>query len=204
MADKEGHSNSLVYQLDDIGSALNEITHAVEIRMPIITEDRFIAEIIPILQHPWSENNLTKYTRYVKELTNPLRVAGRGEGNKTAILFTVPPLYPRPGSTIAGAGAISVEQLLLYVRNEHDRGLARYDHYVGEYLKSIAGHGDIGEIVLKPIALILARYGKTFVDLMGAPLYELEPGTGGGTATKQNYASQSEDSFSSDGFLDED
>lgn len=201
--DKEGNPNSLVYQLDDIGSALSEITHAVEIRLPIVTEDKFIREVLPLLQHPWSNNNLQRYLKYVKELTNPLRVAGRGENNETIVKFTVPALYPRPNSTTAGSGAITVEQLILHVRNEHDRGLQRFDHYVGEYLQSIAGHGDIGETVLKPIAFILAYYDKTFVDADGKPLYDLGQGKGG-VASKQEYAPLTEDNFVSSGFADED
>lgn len=200
--DKEGAASSSVYNLNDIGSALHEITHAVEIRMPIITEERFIKEVLPLLQHPWSEDNLNLYRRHVKELTNPLRVAGRGENNQTVVLFTVPALYPRPNSTIPKRGDFSAQQLILYVRNEHDRGNHEYDHYVAEYLQAIAGHGDITDEVLKPLALILARYDKTFVDVMGKPLYELGPQTGG--ASKTEYAPRSEDTFASDGFTDED
>lgn len=200
--DKEGAPSSNVYNLNDIGSALHEIMHAVDIRMPIITEDRFIKEVLPLLQHPWSEDNLNLYRRHVKELTNPLRVAGRGENNQTVVLFTVPALYPRPNSTIPKRGDFSAQQLILYVRNEHDRGNHEYDHYVAEYLQAIAGHGDITDEVLKPLALILARYDKTFVDVMGKPLYELGPQTGG--AGKTEYAPRSEDTFASDGFTDED
>lgn len=200
--DKEGAASSQAYQLNDIGSALTAITEAVEIRMPIITEDRFVKEVLPILQHPWTEENLNRYRKYVKELTNPLRVAGRGEGNSTVVLFTVPALYPRPNSTIPKRGDFSAQQLILYVRNEHDRGNHEYDHYVAEYLHAIAGHGDIATEVLKPLALILSRYDKTFVDFNGKPLYELAPGKEG--ATKAGYAPRSEDTFASDGFTDED
>lgn len=201
--DKEGAASTSLYDLNDIGSALTAITGAVEVRMPIITEDRFIKEVIPLLQHPWTDDNLNQYRKHVKELTNPLRVAGRGEGNETVVLFTVPALYPRPGTTMSKVGDLSPQQLILYVRNEHDRGNHEYDHYVAEYLKAIAGHGDITEDVLKPIALILARYDKTFVDFNGKPLYELGPVTGGG-AVKADYAPRSEDTFVSDGFTDED
>lgn len=204
ITDKEGIKDTGAYQLDDIGTALSAIRQAVEIRLPIVTEDKFIRDVLPILQHPWSDENLKAWLRIVKEPMNPLRVAGRGEGNETVVLFTVPALYPRPGSTTNQPGMVSARQLIDYVKNENDRGNHEYDHYVPEFLQKIAGHGDITEEVLKPIAMILSRYDLTFTDLMGKPLYDLGPSKGGAVESKTNYAPPSEDSFVSDGFDDED
>lgn len=201
--DKDGVDDTAAYRLDDIGSALASITHAVEIRMPIITEDKFIRDVLPILQHPWSQTNLERWIKIVKEPMNPLRVAGKGEGNETVVLFTVPALYPRPSSTIAQKGEVTPQQLISYVKNENDRGNHEYDHYVPEFLMSIAGHGEITEDVLRPIALILSRYDLTFVDVMGKPLYELGPEKGA-SLNKPNYAPLHEDTFTSSGFEDED
>lgn len=202
--DKEGARDSSAYRLDDIGSALSQITHAVEIRLPIVTEDKFIKDVLPILQHPWSEDNLLRWLKIVKEPMNPLRVAGKGNGNETVVLFTVPALYPRPASTTSRPGEVSPRQLIDYVKNENDRGNHEFDHYVPEFLFSIAGHGDITEEVLKPIALILARYDLTFTDIAGKPLYELGPNTGGSTVNKHANIPLSEDNFVSSGFRDED
>lgn len=202
--DKEGARDSSAYRLDDIGSALSQITHAVEIRLPIVTEDKFIKDVLPILQHPWSEDNMLRWLKIVKEPMNPLRVAGKGEGNDTVVLFTVPALYPRPSSTTSRPGEVSPRQLIDYVKNENDRGNHEFDHYVPEFLFSIAGHGDITEEVLKPIALILARYDLTFTDIAGKPLYELGPNTGGSATNKYANIPLSEDNFVSNGFRDED
>lgn len=202
--DKEGVRDSSAYRLDDIGSALSAITHAVEIRLPIVTEDKFIKDVLPILQHPWSEENLLRWLKIVKEPMNPLRVAGKGEGNETVVLFTVPALYPRPASTTSKPGEVSPRQLIDYVKNENDRGNHEYDHYVPEFLFSIAGHGDITEEVLKPLAHILARYDRTFTDIAGKPLYDLGPNKVGGIAGKTEYPPMSGENFVSSGFRDED
>lgn len=202
--DKEGAPDSSAYRLTDIGSALEAISHAVEIRLPIVTEDVFIRKVIPLLQHPWSEENINAWLDIVKEPMNPLRVAGRGENNETVVLFTVPSWFPRPGTSISKKGDVSIEQIILYLRNENDRGNFGQDHYLAEYLESIAARNTTPEGILSNIAIILSRYDKTFVDLMGKPLYELGPSTGGGVQTKTEYAPRNEDTFVSSGFADED
>lgn len=202
--DKEGVRDSSQYQLTDIGSALSAISHAVEIRTPIVTEDVFISKVIPILQHPWSEANTAAWLKLVQEPMNPLRVAGKGEGDETVVLFTVPSWWPRPGTSMANKGAVSVEQIILHLRNENDRGNFSENHYLAEYLDTIAERVSTPESILSTIAIILAKYDKTFVDAVGNPLYELTPGKATGGALKGKYASITEDSFISNGFEDED
>lgn len=201
--DKEGTANTEAYRLTDIGSALEAISHAVEIRLPIVTEDVFIRTVIPILQHPWTDDAVNAWLKIVKEPMNPLRVAGRGENNETVVLFTVPSWFPRPGTSVAKKGDVSIEQIILYLRNENDRGNFSNDHYLAEYLDAIAARDSSAEGILSSIAIILSRYDKTFVDLMGKPLYELTPVAGGGVQSKTEYAPRSEDTFVSTGFADD-
>lgn len=202
--DKEGLKDSSAYQLNDIGSALDAINHTVEMHKPIVTEAVFIRDVLPLLQHPWSDTNIAKWLKFVHhEPMQGLRVAGRGEGNETVVLFTVPGWFTKPGTSIPKRDHATTAAAVLHVRNEVERGNLSVNQDLAEFLDSIAARNTTSEELLLEIALILARYDKTFTDAIGNPLYELGPSVGG-AASKAEYAPRNEDTFISSGFEDED
>lgn len=171
-------------------------------QMPIVEESVFISQIIPLLQRPWLESNLTKYKRYVVELTMPLRVAGVRNG-ETVILFTVPPMHAPVDTTSASIHGITVNHLIEHASIMRHRGTNEpVDRYVADYLHQISQQVPIEQKLLVPIGAILGLYGKTLLDDLGHPLYTLDgvanPVTGEAAVTKD------ESSFVSTGYLDED
>lgn len=156
-------------EIDDV---LERIINNDERQQPIIFEDKFIREVLPLLVHPFSEENLIRYKKYVVELTNPLRVAST---THPEILFVVPALYPRPNTTTTSdPNSVSVSHVVDHIARQRERSLENLEHYITEFLTMISGSSPIEMRVLKPLALILARYGRVLEDSEGNPLYSLD------------------------------
>lgn len=163
----------------EIDESLNQITSTIidsDIKLiPFITEDRFINEILPILECPWKPGALEKYLTYVKEYTNKLRVYSNT--NPPELLFIVPEIYPRPEtSLIVDSSIASIPQVMDHLHREASKlGNARqYEEIALEYLTKSSFHKGLDKRVIYPIAGILAHYGKVFKTVEGEPLYQLE------------------------------
>lgn len=186
----------------ELDRAMNDILANDAIQTPIVGEDVFISQVIPLLQRPWDEDNLRKYRRYVVELTQPLRVAGVRDG-ETIVLFTVPPMHAAVDTTSPITTGITINQLVEYASIMRSRHTAEnVDGYVTEYLHNISNQLPPEQKLLVPLGAILGIYGKTFLDDMGHPMYSLD-----GVAnpvTGKMPVSTDQEIFESTGYLDED
>ncbi len=165
-------SNNLAIDSDSIGEICNTLLAQEELNKPYVFEDVFIRDIIPLLVRPWDSDNLVKYNHYVKELTNELRILSREE--KPQLLDTVPALYPRPTSTMPDSPtAATAGNLAQHLQQERLRSPFPQDHIMTDFLLRISATTPVEESVLKPLARILAKYGRAFEDDNGVPLYSL-------------------------------
>lgn len=187
----------------EVNRACADILANDERQIPVVAEDVFERQIIPLLQRPWDERNLQLYKRYVVELTMPLRVAGVRNG-ETIILFTVPPLHARVDTSMSGIHDITVNHLIEHASLLRLRGTNEpVEEYVAEYLHQISQLVPIEEKLLIPLGAILALYGKTFVDDGGFPLYELDGQPKTATSSTGEVIHLEGDPFQSNGLLDE-
>lgn len=165
-------SNNLAIDSDSIGEICDTLLAQEELNKPYVFEDVFIRDIIPLLVRPWDPDNLVKYNHYVKELTNELRILSREE--KPQLLDTVPALYPRPTSTMPDSTtAATAGNLAQHLQQERLRSPFPQDHIMTDFLLRISATTPVEESVLKPLARILAKYGRAFEDDDGVPLYSL-------------------------------
>lgn len=165
-------SNNLAIDSDSIEEICNTLLAQEELNKPYVFEDVFIRDIIPLLVRPWDPDNLVKYNQYVKELTNELRILSREE--KPQLLDTVPALYPRPTSTMPDSPtAATAGNLAQHLQQERLRSPFPQDHIMTDFLLRISATTPVEESVLKPLARILAKYGRAFEDDNGVPLYSL-------------------------------
>lgn len=176
----------------EIDDCLSTILGNDERQKPIILESDFIKKVLPLLMHPFTENNLIEYKKYVVELTNPLRVASNEKESK--ILFEVPPMYLRPSTTItADSQTASIGNVLEHISIQRERTLEDFEPLILEYLTHVSLKTTPHKDILLPLANILARYGRTFVDDKGVPLYTLDNSdskaiiTTSDTESKQDY-----------------
>lgn len=168
---------------------------------PIVGEDVFISQVIPLLQRPWNDKNLQLYTRFVVELTAPLRVAGVRNG-ETIVLFTVPPLSAAVDTSMARIQDITVAHLVKEAAILRERGTTEpVEQYITEYLNSISQLESIEHRILLPIIAILGVYDKTLLDDDGTPLYTLD---GLGVKSNNPTSVSTTDTFVSTRYLDED
>lgn len=187
----------------EIDRICGDILSNDEHQTPIVGEDVFIRDVIPLLQRPWDVANQERYKRYVKELTMPLRVAGVRDGG-THVLYTVPPLLARIDTSMGSIHDITVGHFvgqadLIRVRGSNEP----VDQYVAEFLTMISMTVPIEKSTLIPIAGILSLYDKTFLDDGGFPLYSLD-GTALANSKGEVIPLTGSDPFESDGYLDED
>lgn len=199
---KPNYLTGMLVGYQELDRAMNDILANDERQTPIVGEDVFINQIIPILQQPWKEENLRRYRRFVVEPTQSLRVAGVRDG-QTVVLFTIPPLMGRVDTTSPVVNGITVNQLVEYASIMRARHTGEnVDGNVTEYLHQITNQIPPEQKVLVPIGAILGVYGKTFLDDMGHPLYPLD-----GVAnpvTGEVPKDKAEVEFVSTGYLDED
>lgn len=164
--------NNLSVDMDSIAEACNAIMENDELMKHYVFEDVFINEIIPLLVRPWDEQNLIKYKDYVKELTNELRIISN---EKTpVVLHVIPALYPRPSTTSAETNNATVGNLTAHLHQERIRSPFPQDDILTDFLLSISVKQSVEDSVMKPLARILAVYGRAFEDDDGKPLYELK------------------------------
>lgn len=165
-------SSNLAIDSDSIEEICDTLLTQEELNKPYVFEDVFIRDIIPLLVRPWDPDNLVKYNNYVKELTNELRILSREE--KPQLLDTVPALYPRPTSTMPDSPtAATAGNLAQHLQQERLRNPFPQDHIMTDFLLRISATAPVEETVLKPLARILAKYGRAFEDDNGVPLYSL-------------------------------
>lgn len=187
----------------EIDRICSDILSNDEFQTPVIGEDVFISQVIPLLQRPWDPRNQAIYKRYVKELTMPLRVAGVRDG-ETVILYTVPPLHARVDTSMGSIHDITVGHFVNQADLIRARGSSEpVDQYVSEFLQMISMTVPVEQSTLVPIGGILSLYDKTFLDDGGFPLYSLD-----GTTPITNKPGEvievgGKDPFESDGYLDE-
>jgi hypothetical protein len=175
-----------------------------EHQTPIVGEDVFVTQIIPLLQRPWDLKNQDIYRRYVKELTMPLRVAGVRNG-ESIVLFTVPPLLARVDTSMGSIHDITVGHFINHADLIRTRGTNEpVDQYISEFLQMVSMSVPIEHKTLVPIGAILALYDKTFVDDGGFPLYSLDGSTVSTNPTINGVTTVQADPFESEGYLDED
>lgn len=175
-----------------------------EHQTPIVGEDVFVTQIIPLLQRPWDLKNQDIYRRYVKELTMPLRVAGVRNG-ESIVLFTVPPLLARVDTSMGSIHDITVGHFINQADLIRTRGTNEpVDQYISEFLQMVSMSVPIENKTLVPIGAILALYDKTFVDDGGFPLYSLDGSTVSKDPTINGVTKVQADPFESEGYLDED
>lgn len=162
---------------------------------PWVFEDVFESEVIPLLVRPWDVNNLNQYRSYVQELTNPLRVISRTRD--PVVLFTVPAMYPRPFTTTVGEpGVPSVANLSDHIAQQAIRSPFPMDHLMTDFLNKISIHDTVEDSVLRPLALILAKYGRALEDDDHQPLYALDGAVKSTVGTDNENLEDSEGSFS--------
>lgn len=199
---KSNYLTGMLVGNQELERAMADILSNDERQTPIVTEDVFINQIIPILQRPCTEDSMRKWRRFVSEPMQALRVAGVRDG-KTVVLFTIPPLFGRVDTTSPHVNGITVNQLVEYASIMRSRHTGEnVDGNVTEYLTEITNQVSPEQKVLVPIAAILGAYGKTFLDDMGHPLYSLD-----GVAnqvTGELPKPKDETEFVSTGYLDED
>lgn len=199
---KTNYLTGMLVGNQELERAMADILANDERQTPIVAEDVFINQIIPILQQIWKPENHKRYLRYVAEPMQSLRVAGVRDG-KTVVLFKVPPLMGGVDTTSPVVNGITINQLVEYASIMRSRHTGEnVDQNVTEYLTQITSQVTPEQKVLVPIAAILGVYGKTFLDDMGHPLYSLD-----GVAnqvTGEMPRPKDEVEFVSTGYLDED
>ena len=139
-----------------LGDSMDIILQATQEAIPVIAEDRFINEVLPLLETPFRLESMSRYVSYVGELTNPLRVqAADGE-----ILFEVPAFIQTTGVTIPIKGAATTDHALKDIYGMAERGVDINPH-ITALMRSVTARPDMVERVLNPLDAILKRYGRT-------------------------------------------
>lgn len=164
-------TDNIALDSDSMDEALNTILKNDELTKHFIFEDEFITNVIPLLVRPWDESNLIKYKKYVLELTNELRIISREPEPK--VIAVVPALYPRVTTSSPDVGKAGVGDLAVHLQREKLRSPFPQDEIMTDFLTTITMTEPVEETVLKPLARILARYGRALEDDDGTPLYSL-------------------------------
>lgn len=165
-------STNMSIDSESLDEICNVILKNDDLSTPYIFEDDFIQNVLPLLVRPWDKDNLIRYKDYVLELTNPLRIISREVNPK--VLDVVPALYPRPYMTSVGeVGDATVSHLAEHIYKENTRSPYPMDHLMTEFLNKISIRYEVEDVVLRPLALILGKYGLAFEDDDGNPLYSI-------------------------------
>ncbi|BDR25169.1 hypothetical protein fnug_79 [Pseudomonas phage fnug] len=142
--------------------------------IPIVHEDVFVKNILPLLECPWAPGALDEYRKYVHELSNPLRVASVNT-KEAVVLFTVPALYPRPSVAISsGENVASISNVMDYYNKEHNRNpRGGFAKEAAQFLERCIYNEPLEKQLLQVLIQILAAYGRVLKNTDGTPLYEL-------------------------------
>jgi hypothetical protein len=83
-------------------------------------------------------------------------------------------------SVAASGDTVSISHVVDHVVRMRERDPSVSFDHVTDFIKAISATRSVEDAVLKPVARILAQYGRVFEDEDGNPLYRLE---GGGIAS---------------------
>jgi hypothetical protein len=154
----QGEENdSLDYSALLLGNSMETILESTEAEIPRMPESRFINEVLPLLERPFYHSSMVQYTRFVRELTNALRV--HADGNPQEILFEVPPFIQTTGVTLPVKGAPTTDTTLRNIYIEADRGVD-VNPIVASFMSRITHRPKLQETLLDPLKKILERYGR--------------------------------------------
>lgn len=148
-----------------VGNWLNEINDEAIRQEPRISEYQFQREVLTLLENPFDPNYVSRYQKYVGELTKPLNVISNEDS--ATILFTVPPLVLPPRPTIATGGGVTAENLFYHIEREKELASRTINERITNFMMSITGFGNLVTDVIMPIRAILARYGRQMVSIPG-------------------------------------
>lgn len=140
-----------------LGSSMTAILEATEAATPTISEARFVAQVLPLLERPFFHQSMVNYTRFVTELTNALRVVSDSDPQK--VLFEVPPFIQTTGVTLPAKGAPTSDTTLQNIYHEGGRG-ADVNRMIATFMRSVTAKPDLQKTLLDPLKAILARYGR--------------------------------------------
>jgi hypothetical protein len=158
MSSPEDNGQAQSYSDLLLGDSLQAILDATEADIPRISESRFVNEVLPLLERPFYHQSMAAYTRYVKELTNPLRVTEDNDPNK--ILFEVPPFIQTTGVTMPAPGMPTTDTTLRNLYVEAERGVD-VNPVVAQFMSRITRKPELQKTLLDPLKAILERYGRT-------------------------------------------
>lgn len=147
-----------------LGPWADQIIDGATALEPRIGEAQFKQDILPLIEAPFDPQVLRQYQPYVGELTMPLHVLG---DDGETVLFTVPPLAPRPRPTVAAGDNLTAANILKAMERQHDLGDVNTDEKIARYMMSITGFSDYYKVVIAPLAAILHRYGLTLKGPQG-------------------------------------
>lgn len=171
-----------------LGNAPETILAGSDKLTPTISESLFLAEVLPLLESPFGTEMLHRYSRYVGELTQPLKVLE--DNHPENVLFTVPALVQSPVVTIATAGGMTAENFMQSLSREAELGGRNIHEKIHQYMMRMTKTPDYRKAVLEPIQAILARYGKKLITAQGP---EETPDTVKASASETSSSSFSDD-----------
>lgn len=151
-------SDDLSYSDLLLGDSMERILAATDSAIPRVPESVFIKNVLPLLERPFYHASMVNYTRYVQELTNPLRVTS--DTNPNQVLFEVPPFIQTTGVTLPAKGAPTTDTTMRNLYAEADRG-ADVNRMISTFMHRVTARPDLRKTLLDPLQEILSRYGKT-------------------------------------------
>lgn len=163
-------SESQDYSQLILGNALEVILEEEKRAMPVISEYQFQMEVLDILENPFGQEALHRYSTYVGELTKPLNVVDNNDRDK--VLFTVPALVQSPMTTVAYGQGITAEQFMNSLSRDIDLGGHHLVEKVRNFMMAMTRRPNYLEMVIHPIQQILARYDRRMIDLPGVEAKE--------------------------------
>lgn len=158
-------SESKSYDQLILGNALEVILDEERRNTPVISEYQFQQEVLSILQNPFGQEALARYSAYVGELTKPLNVVAND--NRDQILFTVPALVQSPLTTIAYGSGMTAEQFMNSLSRDHELGGRGVIEKIRKFMMAMTQRPNYVHTVIYPIQNILAQYGWQMTPLPG-------------------------------------
>jgi len=179
-------SETKTYDQLILGNALDVILEEERRVMPVISEYQFQMEVLDILENPFGQDALYRYSLYVGELTKPLNVVDNND--RLRILFTVPALVQSPVTTIPYGSGMTAEQFMNSLTRDIELGGRNLIEKIRDFMMNMTRSPNYLQVVIYPIQEILARYNRQMVALPnGSPTMP---------ATPTSPASSSNSSFS--------
>lgn len=148
-----------------LGNSLSTILAEQEKMMPRISEYQFQREVLDILENPFTQEALQRYSLYVGELTKPLHVVQNDD--QAITLFIVPALVQTPVTTIPRGNGITPESFLRSLGRDADLGGRNINEKIRLFMTQITRVPNYIQNVILPIQDILAKHGRRMIDLPG-------------------------------------